>query len=111
MAVGDRVKELREQMNISQNKLAKLAGISQAAISILESGKKSPTVDTLGRIAQALGCAVSDLTGEDDLPEIAQPPTSDQIDNAIAGLADGLSLEEVQRVLDFIAGIKAARKG
>ena len=31
--------------------------------------------------------------------------------NAIAAQADGLYPEEVQRVLDFIAGIKAARKG
>ena len=109
MAVGERIKELREQMGVSQNKLAKLAGMSQAAISIIESGKKSPTVDTLGRIAQAIGCTVSDLTGMDDLPQPDPPPS--EIDSAIASLADGLSPEELQRVLDFVAGIKAARKG
>lgn len=109
MAVGDRVKELREQMNISQNKLAKLAGISQAAISILESGKKSPTVDTLGRIAQALGCAVSDLTGEDDLPPPAPVPPQDEIDDALAKASANLTPEEVKQVLAYIAGMKAAR--
>lgn len=103
---GRRIKEIRESKKISQNKLAKLSGVSQSAISSIEGETKSPSIETIERIAVALGCSTYDIIVDDTTP----PPPS-EIDNAIAGLTDGLSPEEVQRVLDFIAGIKAARKG
>ena len=37
MSVGDRIKDLREQMGVSQNKLAKLAGISQGLVTSCDS--------------------------------------------------------------------------
>lgn len=102
---GRRIKEIREAKKISQNKLAKLSGVSQSAISSIEGETKSPSIDTLDRIAEALGCTTYDI-----LAENAPPPPPDEIDAVIAQESDGLTPEEVQRVLDFIAGLKAARK-
>lgn len=57
-----RIRFYREEMNLSQEALAKLAGVSRATISGLESGTiKITTTDTLIKIASALGRKVSDI--------------------------------------------------
>jgi len=43
---------------MSQSKLAGLAGLSRSYVSLIESGKKTPTVDVAERIAEVLGCEV-----------------------------------------------------
>lgn len=63
--VGEMIKKKRMQLNISQNKLAKSAGIAQATLSAIESSTKSPTVDTVEKLATALYCTVSELMGEE----------------------------------------------
>ena len=47
--------------NLSQEDLALAAGISRNGLSNIESGKASPTIDTLEKIANALGIAFLDL--------------------------------------------------
>ncbi len=61
---------LRRQAGVSQKKLAQLAGTSQPAIAAYESGAKSPTLDTVERLAESLGLEatiqyVPPLTRED----------------------------------------------
>lgn len=52
---GDLIKIARLEAEPSQRELARRAGTSQAALSAYESGKKSPTLDTLHRIVLAAG--------------------------------------------------------
>ena len=59
--LGKKIKELRKQNNISQDQLAFESGLSRQYISYLESGFKSPTIDTLLSIADALNVKVKDL--------------------------------------------------
>jgi len=58
---GDRLRELRAAAELTQRELARLAGTSAAAISNFEAGNNSPTLGTLVRLADALGCNVTDL--------------------------------------------------
>lgn len=55
MIAADAVYDARCQFGISQKDLAKLTGISQADISRIERGRANPSVETLNRIAKALG--------------------------------------------------------
>lgn len=51
-----RIKELREQKNISQEELAKLSGVGRTTISALETGKATVTTNyTMQKISEALG--------------------------------------------------------
>ncbi|GMQ98353.1 MAG: hypothetical protein BMS9Abin17_0861 [Acidimicrobiia bacterium] len=52
------VRELRERAGRAQSLLAKLSGVSTRTISEYESGRGSPTVRTLGRMAEAVGMDV-----------------------------------------------------
>lgn len=49
------IKLARLEAGMTQRDLAEVAGTSQAAISAYESGRRSPTVDTLCRIVSATG--------------------------------------------------------
>ncbi|HEX2195623.1 MAG TPA: helix-turn-helix transcriptional regulator [Actinomycetota bacterium] len=52
---GDLIRIARHEAGLSQRNLAKRAGTSQATLSAYESGKKSPTLDTLQRVVRAAG--------------------------------------------------------
>lgn len=49
------VAKLREEKGLSQRDLAALVGKPQSTIGRIESGKTSPTVETLSQIAEAVG--------------------------------------------------------
>ena len=51
---GKILQEERKAKNISQEKLAKLTGLDRTAISLIETGKRSPTFSTILKICSAL---------------------------------------------------------
>ena len=54
--------ELRKKRGISQNELARRAGVKQSVISYIENGRtKHPRIDTLTAIAAVLGVSVDTL--------------------------------------------------
>ncbi len=63
--LGLRIRELRNQRRMSQEELAFQAGISAAHLGQIERATKNPTVDTVGKIASALGVPVVALFSED----------------------------------------------
>jgi transcriptional regulator with XRE-family HTH domain len=60
-SLGLVIASLRGKVSLSQEALAEKAGVHRTYISQLERGIKSPTIDTLTRIAAALGLKVSSL--------------------------------------------------
>ena len=64
--IGKEIKRIRELKEISQYKLAKLSGVAQPTISAIEGDDqtRSPSIDTVQKIAHALRCTVAELTGE-----------------------------------------------
>jgi HTH-type transcriptional regulator / antitoxin HipB len=53
--LGERVRQLREEHGLSQRELAEKIGSTQPAIARLEGGGVAPSIDTLERVAGALG--------------------------------------------------------
>lgn len=51
----------RKAQGISMNRLAKTAGLTQPTISILESSQPNPKLESLLRIAHALGLDIGDV--------------------------------------------------
>ena len=60
-AFGAALREHRKKRHLSQEALAFEAGLDRTYISLLELGQRSPTLDTMQQIAQALRLKVSTL--------------------------------------------------
>lgn len=67
MDVGKRIIELRKQRNLTTNKLANLAGISQSYLRDVELGNKNPTVEFLSYICHGLHISLHDFFSPDDV--------------------------------------------
>ncbi len=55
------MRRLRTEKGYSQRRLADLAGLDQSAISEIEAGKRSPSVNTLERLVKAMDAEMVDL--------------------------------------------------
>lgn len=58
-SVGNKLRAIREERGLSQRELARLAGISTNAISLIERDENSPSVATLQSLATALNVKMS----------------------------------------------------
>jgi transcriptional regulator with XRE-family HTH domain len=61
LALGHEIKKAREVLQKSQEALAFEAGIHRTYVSLIERGKKSPTLAVIVRLAKALGIKPSEL--------------------------------------------------
>jgi transcriptional regulator with XRE-family HTH domain len=52
---GENLREARRTAGLSQEELAKRAGIDRPTISVYEHGKREPNMSTLVKLARALG--------------------------------------------------------
>ena len=76
--IGDRLKEYRKGLGMSQAELARKSSVSAAYVSELESGLgKRPSGEILLRLANALEVTIADLLGQDIRPGDGDPPVPD----------------------------------
>ncbi|KQU89601.1 XRE family transcriptional regulator [Mesorhizobium sp. Root102] len=61
LAVGERLKVLREAAGISQRELAKRSGVTHATISLIEQEAHAPSLVSLHRILQAFPVTLADF--------------------------------------------------
>ena len=60
--IAKNIKKHRKEKGLSQDKLSRLADVSHATIIKIESGGiQSPTIDTVQKIAKALGVSLDNL--------------------------------------------------
>jgi len=60
--IADNIKKYRNKMGVSQDRLSKLADVTYNTIIKIEAGTNTnPTIETLAKIAKALGVGVDDL--------------------------------------------------
>jgi len=59
--LGNELRKARERSELTQEQLALDANVDRTYISMLENNKKSPTVDMLFRICDAMDIAASDI--------------------------------------------------
>ena len=58
---GERVRALRQERGLSQERLAELAGVHRTYLSSLERGERNVGLDNINAIAEALGVPPADL--------------------------------------------------
>lgn len=68
--IGDRITQLRKQQKISQEELAKQAGVSRTMMGNYERNDNTPSVEVLLKLAKAFGVSVDYLIGESELSSL-----------------------------------------
>ena len=63
-ALGERVRELREQLGLSQEQLAERSTLDVTYISGIERGRRNPGLNSLNRLAKALNVALPVLLAD-----------------------------------------------
>lgn len=105
LTIGERLRDARKAMKMTQEDLAKKIGVKRAVISKYETGLISPSADTLQKIANVLNVSMADLLTIDPHTRWA---TQDDFDRFAAGSgnevtdADGVSYEFVTKKLDKV---------
>lgn len=59
--LGKRIRELRKARNLTQERLAELVEIGPANISYIETGRFSPSVETLAKLSKILEVPIYEL--------------------------------------------------
>lgn len=95
MNIGEKVKSLRKQSNMSLRELAQNTGLSKTTLSDLENGTKNPSLDTVEKIATAFGLTSSDLLQKTDNPEELVSSAKDSSSELLAGLSKSGDLIKV----------------
>jgi transcriptional regulator with XRE-family HTH domain len=113
--LGQRIRELREQKDLSLRELAKKIGVSAAFLSDVELGRRYPSEKGLLSIAQKLETTLEDLREYD-----TRPPVEDLKRLAITNPLYGVAFRRmIDRVIDEkispqdlieLAGKKGKRK-
>ena len=70
--IGDKIKTMRISKGMSQNTLAKKAGIAQSTLSYVESGCKQPKFETLQSVCRGLGIGVFELLAYDEITSMTE---------------------------------------
>ncbi len=97
MNVGERIKYFRLQRNITVNKLANLAGVSQSYLREIELGNKQPTVEYLEYICWALNVSLQEFFTTDS-------PT---IHPFLSSAVSKLSTDEQIKLAEFLNSMKS----
>lgn len=79
MSLGDNIKKIREQKNISQYALAKTLGISQQSVAQWETGKTNPRRKMIDKLANTLNVTPNELFGYNEHTEEINNTTLDKL--------------------------------
>jgi len=59
--LGLAIRRRRDEMSVSQEGLAEIIGCHRNYVGYLERGEQNVTIDMLARVADGLGCSVTDI--------------------------------------------------
>lgn len=98
---GDRIRFVREALNLTQEELAELAKTSQLQIYRYESGKNKPKADELANIATALHVSSDYLLGLSDEPHgYATDNLDDYEQSVVDALRRGDKMQAVKVIVN-----------
>jgi len=103
--VGDRIRQLRKEQCLSQEKLGDKSDLHYTHIGSIERGEKNWSIDTLIKVAKGLNIEVSDLFN------FPIPPTqAKKIKKSLAEEINASSPETIKILSDLLHGLKSFRK-
>lgn len=94
---GKRLRELREERDMTQRQLADVINLSPSTIGMYESGRRDPDSATLRRIAEYFGVSTDYLLGRTDERRPARPRGGYDLNEVAKNLPPDL-VEKINRI-------------
>lgn len=91
MTLGERIKSARRECGMTQKDLADKTGMTYQQISQYERNERRPKLETLQRIAVALGCYVADLMPNGDWANVPREDLIESWEAPLPGEFDRLT--------------------
>lgn len=114
MTTGERIKKARKNAGMTQKELADALGVDESYISQYETGRRSPKLQTMHKLAEALKLSSPALLMFDPITdEENEKPTDIDVDGLNRELTDclrRLKPEDLPKVKAFIQGLLASRE-
>ena len=101
----NRVRELKEKYQMTQEQFAEFCGISRSSVARYEGGGEINRSNA-DKIANACHVSIDYVLGK----EISPAAESDGAKGRLFSLIDRLVPDEYQRVADFVSGVLSSRK-
>lgn len=102
---GKRLKNLRENAELTQEELAKKLNIVKSNISMYESGTRIPNAEILEELSGIFGVSIDYLLGKTDVKQY-ENPYDDELEQVLFSKAKELTDDEKKAVLGVINAIK-----
>jgi transcriptional regulator with XRE-family HTH domain len=102
--LGQRLRALRKQRGLSQERLGERAGLSGKFIGEVERGEKSISLDSLYHVAVALDVPLRDLTDVRDKTTLVPTEDAERIFALVAGRRRPEELRRAYKVLQAMFG-------
>lgn len=101
--IGARIREAREELELSQSELAEEVGYaSPTAISLIESGQRKVSIEDLERISDVLETPIEFFLGKEE----------PAVDLNVALRADkDLTPSDREKIMDFVQFVRGKRSG
>ena len=96
MTLGERIKNQRTRVGLSQERVAELVGVSRQSVTKWESGQSAPSTENLFRLAEIFGTTVDMLL---DIPDEKNSQSTDQA-----------QIKELTSQIQYLYRIESARK-
>ena len=64
--MNDKIRQMREEVGLSQQKLADSIGVGRTTVTMWETGANTPPTKMLKVLAKVLGCTVDELLNNED---------------------------------------------
>ena len=102
---GNKIKEIRESRNLTQDQLAELASLNRVTIAKYESGKVEPGAHALSRIADALDISTDVLLGRSEPGDdsVRKPMTVES--RIISECVDRMTPEDREKALSIFRAV------
>ena len=95
MKIGEKIRNLRKQKNMSLRELAQITGLSKTTLGDLEKDVKNPSLDTLEKIAVAFKMSPAELLKETDSTDELMESAKNSSSEILAGLSKSGDLLKV----------------
>lgn len=103
----NRIKEIRQEKNLSQTDIAKALGVTRQAISLYEKGDREPKLETWQKLADFFGVSVPYLQGISDIKDLETVSTFEKFLESLEKTPDGKSTKvPVNEMLALMNGLK-----